>query len=164
MQRIFHRAEVLDRQVCVEPADGISNRRRHRFRTRGRANVEGHEAGPPRALAVREEIHGRRISEIRVLEVSDQADNLDIECWGAPRRPFADSVASQTELPRELLVDDRDFGCILRITRRQVASGDQRNAKRLEISGTNLVVLGAVVGFRSNVQSLHEDFGGSHIP
>jgi hypothetical protein len=48
---------------------------------------------------------------------------------------LADGVASEIELLRERLVDDRDLRARLRVGARELAAGDQRNAERAEVVG-----------------------------
>ena len=106
-----------------------------------------------------EELRRHLTLHVGVLRVLREADDLDVEGTvpGVGGHALAHHVAAQIEFLRERFVDDGYFRGAGGVGACELASRDERNAERPEISGADFVVARFGVRVRSRLKSFHAD-------
>ena len=105
-----------------------------------RAHIVAHRRYVPVLAIRREEERRDLVFHAVVLRVLHQPHDLDLENRRvAQPHVLADDVASQTELPREGLVDHCHLRCAQLVSRGELAPLEQRHPQRPEIAWPHLI-------------------------
>src|SRR5262245_10332754 len=148
--------------MWIQPLhDGGDRRRRLRDIT-GCPYVDVHPAWLLVLPIRHEELRRHRLLHFTVLRIFDDADDCRVECAAValsrgPSHQLADGVVPQAKLLCERLVDEGDLRGIQGVGIRELASGDEGDAERGEVAGTDSVVAGAAVGVWSGLEPLYGD-------
>src|SRR5262245_30712727 len=131
---LAHRLDIEKRQVSVEPLHLAPDRGDHALGFDARVDDERQVTV---ILARQGEVYKwlRVFAQCPVLAVFHDADDLKARVVRAAlAQSFADWSLSQPEASREGFIDDHEARFILVIPHSEIASLEQRNAHRLEIT------------------------------
>ena len=136
------------RQVRIQPLHNGCDRRYRAREIACSSQVEVHPA-EPLVLSIRhEELRRDRLLHVAVLRILDDSDDRRVELAAVafsrgPSHQLADGVVPEAELLCERLVDEGNLRGVHRVGIGELASGNEGDAKRGEVAGTDSVVAGA---------------------